>query len=252
MSRVGGPMNDAAPVPRWRPSIRWFFAELLVVITGILIALAAQSWWQNRGNENAERAYLEQLLADTRENEELLTRRITADSTARHRAGRMAAILRERLPLPPQDTMAVLARLGSTTFSLITATYDGLIATGDIKLLRNDSLRTATLYLGTQIHRSSAGVNGNVERLGRSIELRTSRFLAHVQPLRTLVPDSLDELDIDWWKRVDYAALQGDTDVMQAFQSSIYVLNNSLGLLRGLRAPLAEYRGLLERELATF
>jgi hypothetical protein len=226
-------------------------SELLVVITGILIALTVQSAWQNRDNKNAERAYLEQLLADTRANERLLEQRILTDSTARERSIRMAVILRERLPLPPRDSMAALARLGTGPFSLITATYDGLIATGDIKLFKSDSVRISTLSLANELTRSLAGVNYNVERLSGFVQLRTSRFLAHLQPLRVEVPGPLDELDIDWWKRVDYAALQGDTEAIEAFQTTIYALANTLSALRRLRVPLAEYRGQLERELAS-
>ena len=47
-------------------SLRWFAAELAVVVAGILIAFALQAWWQGRSDRTEERAYLARLEADLR------------------------------------------------------------------------------------------------------------------------------------------------------------------------------------------
>ena len=50
----------------WPRRVRWFLAELSVVVVGILLALSLQSWWQDRENAQRSAVYLEQLLADAR------------------------------------------------------------------------------------------------------------------------------------------------------------------------------------------
>jgi hypothetical protein len=234
----------------WMPRIRWLIAELLVVITGILIALTLQAWWQGRGDLRTERNYLERLLLDTRENERLVDSRIASDSILRERSLRMSAILRDRLPLPPQDTLAALSRISSSGFSLVTATYDALVATGDIKLLRNPALRASTLALAGEVDRSTAMLTRNLESQGRWVDLRTTRMLYHVRPPGRNTQETADPLDILWWLRVDFAQLQEDPEAVRAFQLNVYTLNSSLAALRSLRRPLAEYGALLENELA--
>lgn len=61
------PANDSpdpalpASPPRqwaWRPKLRWFAAEIVVVVAGVLIALALNAWWGARQDAAAERSYL--------------------------------------------------------------------------------------------------------------------------------------------------------------------------------------------------
>lgn len=233
----------------WISRLRWFFAELVVVIAGILIALALQSSWQNRGNVRSERKYLEQLLEDTRENIALVNARIARDSVFRQMSARMAAILRDRLPLPSQDSLVQLSRMSTSSFSLVTATFDALVASGDIKLLQNPRLRTSTLAIANEIGRSTATLARNVESQTRWVELRTTRMLYHVGP-PVRGETKADPLDIQWWSRVDFRDMQGDPEAVRAFQMNVYTLNNSVGSLHALLKPLADYEAELERELA--
>lgn len=32
----------------WRARVQWFAAEFLIVVTGVLVALAVQAWWVER------------------------------------------------------------------------------------------------------------------------------------------------------------------------------------------------------------
>ena len=48
----------------WRPGVRWFGAEFLVVVTGILVALALNAWWGSRQDAAREQAYVRQLRAE--------------------------------------------------------------------------------------------------------------------------------------------------------------------------------------------
>lgn len=47
---------------------KYFITELLLIVAGILIALAADSWWQSRQDRQTEQAYLSALKAELEEN----------------------------------------------------------------------------------------------------------------------------------------------------------------------------------------
>ena len=48
----------------WRRGVSWFLAEFLVVVAGVLVALAVSAWWQGRLDRQHETEYLQQLDAD--------------------------------------------------------------------------------------------------------------------------------------------------------------------------------------------
>ncbi len=139
--------EDSTPSPapfsepgRWRGALR----EFVVIVAGVMAALGAQAWWEGREERGRERDYLTQLHADTRENERRLDDAIAVDSAAGWAAERLTGALYGPGPLPPSDT--VLRWIGDRTFSSsdlqpLSGTYGALLATGDIRLIRTDSLR---------------------------------------------------------------------------------------------------------------
>jgi hypothetical protein len=148
------------PVRLLRPSAvgrGWVAAlrEFLVIVTGVLAALAAQAWWE-RGQERArERDYLHQLLADTRENENRIGLAMAEDSASMQAVARVVRALHTPGPLPPNDSMAnwTLIALNSSDFQPVTGTYQALLSAGDLRLLRNDSLRGMVVaYAATLAH----------------------------------------------------------------------------------------------------
>ncbi|NNF59355.1 MAG: hypothetical protein HKN04_14060, partial [Rhodothermaceae bacterium] len=51
------------PVPRpkrwdWRPKLRWFGAEIVVVVLGVLTAVGINAWWQGQQDAASEANYL--------------------------------------------------------------------------------------------------------------------------------------------------------------------------------------------------
>jgi hypothetical protein len=137
---------------RWRGALR----EFVVIVAGVLAALGAQAWWEGREERGRERDYLAQLHADTRENERRLDDAIAVDSAAGRAAERLTAALYGPGPLPPADT--VLRWIGDRTlassdFQPLSGTYGALLATGDIRLIRTDSLRALLVaYDATLAH----------------------------------------------------------------------------------------------------
>ena len=133
----------------WRGAARWFGAEFLVVVTGVLVALAVGAWWQGRQNAVSEQAYLRQLAADLRETERAAT---AADAFLRpvDRAGSLLWLAFYEAAAPPRDSLLAWAEraMWTSTVRPVVGTAEALVATGDLALIRDDSLRTAvTAYL---------------------------------------------------------------------------------------------------------
>lgn len=128
----------------WRSSARWFAAEFLVVVTGILVALALQAWWQARERRDNERAYLTQLRADLIETERIMkwTDSVTAASD---RAGQKLVHAYHTAGVPIGDSLLTWVYQAAyyEDPTPVTATADALVATGDLRLINDDTLRTA-------------------------------------------------------------------------------------------------------------
>jgi len=126
----------------WKSRLRWFLAEFLVVVAGVLVALALTSWAQDRRNLEREQAYLRQLNADLQTSERILGEtgelmNLRAEATARvlHRFWLENPVaddaFRDDLQLP-RSTLRVRPVLG---------TAEALISSGDLNLIRSDALR---------------------------------------------------------------------------------------------------------------
>jgi hypothetical protein len=126
--------------------MRWFVAEFVVVVSGVLVALAVTSWAQDRRDVEREQAYLRQLHADLLTNERLLAeavdfsrQRATASARALHRFWGTA---------PPVDaTLVDDLSLPRTTrrFRPVLGTAEALISSGELDLIRSDALRASLL-----------------------------------------------------------------------------------------------------------
>lgn len=135
----------------WRRSIRWFTAESLVVVTGVLVALALNAWWQGREDSAREWVYLQQLSVDLKTNEQLARTTVDYMDDRVQLASRLLDAIRSR-PLPPPDSLDrwLNELLGVAPLYPRMATVQALIETGDLNLIRDDALRTGLIdYLAT-------------------------------------------------------------------------------------------------------
>ena len=134
----------------WRRGARWFAAEFLVVVTGVLVALLLNAWYQDRENRMREERYLQQLVANLRETERLMSQ---ADSVSLQRDRDLKALVRMyRGSAPPVRDSVLLwsLQIGYDNPVPVLGTADALLTTGDINLIRDPAVRAAlTSYVST-------------------------------------------------------------------------------------------------------
>ncbi len=162
--------DTAAPSPRifaapetsvpekwnWRPKLRWFAAEFLVVVTGILVAFAINAWWQGQQAAASADNYLGLIsrdLGDMAANLQELQDYEDSQIEGGLEAYR-AISANER---SPEQLALVSARLQSLTarrtMSAVDATYTDLINTGNLPLIRNQGLRDQIIGFYEKVER---------------------------------------------------------------------------------------------------
>ena len=129
----------------------WFtvLVEIAIVVLGVVIGFQVTAWGQGRADRAKEQVYLRQLAADLRETQREAAR-VDSIITPADRAG--AALYHTYLlpEMPPDDSLAqwLFDSFRWETLYPVTGTAEALVATGDLSLLRDDSLRTAvTAYI---------------------------------------------------------------------------------------------------------
>lgn len=118
--------------------------EFILIVTGVLVAMAANTWWTSRQDHTKERSYLAQLLADTRANQERVDSAFASDSAAMVSTRRLLALLSDTTPAPPDSARRGLPggdAFASPDFRPLLGTYTALLETGDLQLLDSPGLR---------------------------------------------------------------------------------------------------------------
>jgi hypothetical protein len=186
----------------WRPKVRWFAAEIVVVVAGVLIALALNAWWGARQGAAREQEYLHQLVEDLQETETLYERIERGWTRQGASAGKLLRPYRSS-SRPPADS--VLHWMSSFVFvqqsTFVTGTVTALVETGDLNLIRSDSLRSAiTGYLGRidmQVEydvANSARIRDHLTALSGRVDMIEAGLTTHPPGLS----DSLARADPAW------------------------------------------------------
>lgn len=126
---------------------RWTrgLGEFLLILAGVLTALAVDQWWESQHNRQLEREYLIRLRSD------LMETRESIETTTAHFErlivhGRAVSRVLEGVDPFPIDTLGFLASAlqvsrGGYDPAVARGAYDDLISTGNLRLLRNEALR---------------------------------------------------------------------------------------------------------------
>jgi hypothetical protein len=166
----------------WKPRLRWFAAEIGVVVAGILIALALNAWWQGRQQQQAEQRLLLALHQEFTANQDRLAEILAFHEDVKGTARTLLSISADPPPDFPADSVDQL--LADVTWwasytTLESTVLDAAVQDGQLSLVRTDSLRR---LLGTW--RSELG----------SAESQSSQEFAHYA--NTWLPLLQTEADI--------------------------------------------------------
>lgn len=128
--------------------LKYAIGEIILVVIGILIALQINNWNQNRLNEKLESQYYERLLEDVREEKVILQATINYSNQVMNHA-KNAILVYENSPdanSNPIDNLIDMYQASQLQdANSASSTYKELIASGQINLIQNDSLKTALI-----------------------------------------------------------------------------------------------------------
>jgi hypothetical protein len=247
----------------WRPSAAWFAAEIAVVVVGVLIALALNAWWAGRQDAAREATYLRQLAADLERTEQQIS---IADSVSRGSERATAQLLRAyyRPQVPPADSVRrwLASAVSYSATRPVLGTAEALVATGDLGLVDDDSLRSAiTSYLegarsGIELQaRFVTKWNGRVDELLRRFDLT----VAFRETLPQAVIDSAARADPLFYlpagphralPPIDPRAVVRDDNLRGLFFNMVVDRRNLRSVRRNLRENARRLRERVEARLA--
>jgi hypothetical protein len=227
---------------RLRRAIReqnWFAVvlEICIVVLGVVIGFQVTAWGQARGDRAQEQVYLRQLAADFRETETALEDAIDDNERTKARFDSLNAAFMATAP-PADSTLDRLARVLVQPAILTMGSPRALIETGDINLIRDDSLRAAVVGLIDAIEWFTGSQNFAMYEMGYPAFQRLSRrqrptsgdgHRFHVQA-ETLLAD---------------AAFYDDVQSIRMTQR--HILNTQDGMLTRIRAALTQVEAELKQ-----
>ena len=182
----------------WRQRLRWFFAELAVVVVGISLALGLQSWWQTRDNDARGDSYQRQVLSDVRQTRATYQKAIATDSNLRAVTAQLREALHSKTVLQGDDAMAWLPwRSGWFADPRpVVGNVFALIDTGDIQLIHDPRVRAAIIEYVSVLKGSIADIDGQPDRMRRANDMEFLRLEdVCLMPLSGEVSDEGRHLD---------------------------------------------------------
>lgn len=126
---------------------KYAIGEIILVVIGILIAVSINNWNQNRVNSNLESQYYIRLLEDLKEERAILQATINYSSQVHKHAQKAITIFENPDEIyDPVESLINLYQASQSQYpTSARSTYQELIASGQINLITNDSLKTSLI-----------------------------------------------------------------------------------------------------------
>lgn len=239
-------MTESVP----RMSLPRLFAEGTVIVLSILLAFAIDAGWESSQERQKEASYLGQLESDlenTLENNALFGGRADSIDWA---AARLVSSYYELEP-PPLDSVETWLAMSNTYWVVQPrlGTVEALVTSGDIALIRDDSLRSA---LPNHLARMRAfeGFEADGERLYNAANQQLSKhidvFRVQVESLPAAIRDSIARADP--MASVPSGPLRAlpSPDLVAAVRSP--QVHQILTLMLNAKRTMSMYRGLMRSE----
>jgi hypothetical protein len=216
-------------------------AELAVIVGGVLIALAADAWWERRQEHAEARDYLQQLLVDFQETDRRLRATIAADSKTVERVN--GVVDRAfRGVFPSADSLDLPTQYNF--FEPLTGTLTALVEGGDLRLIRVDSLRFKLVAFLALIDASQQVLRHTETLIWNSTEHVALGRARHSQSaLRRAAGRG------SGWGEIDVRAALNDPDIISALQVQVVASQVRMFSLRRLEQPLTSIIRVIQAEL---
>ena len=187
--------------------LRWLFSETFVIVLGVLIALGLDDYWTARQEKALELQYVKRIHANVSADiaffdqiRERLERKLQALDS-------IAPIVRGQEPVPEDvgsflRNVALGGLVGASSVAWVTrTTFEDLVSTGNLRLIRNSDLRREILLYYDDVDK------GYASRIGRQ-----TGYAAYVH---SLLPAELRE-------NMNLAAMEkfGTAHAVERFNSS--------------------------------
>jgi hypothetical protein len=233
--------------PGWRRSVRWFLAEFIVVVSGILVALAAQAWYGAARDARLERGYVQQLISDLDGTLQQLQLAVSDDSLRADANRRFVEALHRTQPLVADSARAWLeVPRGISYYSdprPVMGTVTTLIQTGDIKLIENQAVRSKIVAYAAWMSADMEELSRNVNRLVAANDVERRQWEQHglVTPTWYLhdAGESYRQYLAAW------PIIKEDAALRSAVQVRFIVFSNRVWYLRRMQETTTELRALL-------
>ena len=224
-------------------SLPWkrLFAELAVIVVGVLIALGADSWWEKRQERRQAQEYVQQLLVDFRETERQLHNAIAGDTRTFEMASRVVDRA-FRGQFPPTDSLDLPT--GYHFFHPLTGTLTALVQGGDLRLLDDDTLRFELVAYSSLIAQTETVLRHAETLVWHSAErIALGRARHSHSALRRAASRG------SGWGQVDVAGALNDPEIISALQVQAMASQIRLFNLRHLEQPTSRLIQLMQAEL---
>lgn len=221
----------------WRTKLRWFAAEYLIVVLGVLTAVALNAWWVGLQQQELETQSLREI-RDALQNDH---EDILINIRVHERAARSASLLREHIRAQRPYTDTLDAHFASVlTFTLSVrdeAAYETLKQRG-METISNDSVRAAISNVYGVAYPSAMGPQLFARDFfrGQQIPYYQSHF-KDIRYFQSATPNNYDALV----RSDEYAAM---LDLLRGNHSLV------VSRLRRLDEAVTALTALLEQELA--
>ncbi|WP_206186873.1 DUF6090 family protein [Winogradskyella aurantia] len=123
---------------------KYAIGEIILVVIGILIALQINNWNEQRKNHNTEKELLFALQMDFVETKKRLKETIKLQNTVISNSKKLIELYATNTLLEHKDSIPEYICYGPLSWwraEPVTGTYDAMLSTGQIDLLRNKTLR---------------------------------------------------------------------------------------------------------------
>ena len=128
--------------------LKYAVGEIILVVIGILIALQINNWNEDRKNNKLEANFISRLLDDLYEEENYLQSYIKYNTQVSDRAKKAIQYFEnyDNVDYNPEESLIDLYQASQISDARApNSTYQELIASGQINLLRSDSLKQSII-----------------------------------------------------------------------------------------------------------